>query len=280
MLLYQALKQIQSQLSGSGITEGEAQMEARLLLAAALDLPLRELPLHHQDNIDIAMLLPLIERRKLGEPLQYILGETEFMGLPLYALPAALIPRCDSEVLLEYAINLLKNHPAPLIADICTGGGAFAVALAHYLPHARIYAVDISAAALAVAKQNITRNQVEDRVEPVQGDLLAPLTSRKLKMDLIITNPPYIPTEDIYRLARELHHEPMLALDGGADGLVFYRRLAEETAPALAAGGRLILEHGADQQQAISQLLTAAGFKVVELIRDYGHNDRGIAACL
>ncbi|MEG1537924.1 MAG: peptide chain release factor N(5)-glutamine methyltransferase [Clostridiales bacterium] len=280
----QAQKWIKNELIAAGIELAEAESEARLLLAAAMDLPLSHLPLHGREPVDQQWLWQRLKRRVQGEPLQYILGETEFMGLVYQALPQALIPRIDSEIVVEWGITLMRRMlvagARPQIADICTGGGAFAIALAHYLPQVQVVAVDISPEALAIARENAAMNKVSAQIDFLQGDLLQPLLTQGLQVPLIIANPPYIPSGEISGLGRELAYEPLLALDGGADGLDFYRRLAAEAGAALLPGGYLLLEHGAGQRGDIVSLLQQAGWNICQLINDYGRRERGIVAVL
>ncbi|MCR4962929.1 MAG: peptide chain release factor N(5)-glutamine methyltransferase [Firmicutes bacterium] len=281
----QAYIWLKEALTQAGMTPEEAHSEARLLLAAALDVPLSHLPLHRRETVEEAWLLPRLQRRRQGEPLQYILGETEFMGLTLRALPQALIPRGDSEVVVERAVALARQladrqHLPPLAGDICTGSGAFAVALACFLPDFTVYAVDISPGALTVARENCQLNHTEDRVRLLEGDLLLPLQAQGLRLSLLIANPPYIPSQEIAALDRELQYEPWAALDGGPDGLSFYRRLAVQAGQVLYPGGRLILEHGAGQRAGVCAILREAGWTVWETGDDYGGRDRFVVAGL
>ena len=144
MLLFEMIDHITRELTGSGIAPQESYAMARMLLAHKLAIELPQLPFHHHAKIDLSDISAELARLKSGEPLQYVTGETEFMGLPICCAPTALIPRGDSEAIAETAVSLMRNLPAPRIADICTGSGAFALALAHLLPQARIWAVDIS----------------------------------------------------------------------------------------------------------------------------------------
>ena len=285
MRVDEAYAWLKQNLLEAGLTPEEAHSDARWLLAAALDLPLSHLPLHRGEPVDRSWLWPRLKRRIQGEPLQYILGETEFMGITLRALPQALIPRGDSEIVVEKAVELARRLTAagdmPKTAgDICTGGGAFAVAMACMLPEFTIYALDISPDALAVARENCLLNHVEQRVRLIQGDLLLPLQAQGLRLPLLIANPPYIKSSEIPLLGRELAYEPWAALDGGPDGLLFYRRLAAQAGQVLYPGGRLILEHGAGQRADVCAILQAAGLTVVETGDDYGGRDRFVVAAL
>jgi release factor glutamine methyltransferase len=207
----------------------------------------------------------LLERRYCGEPIQYITGETEFYGLPFRVTPDVLIPRPETEHLVEKVLALAANFLAPRIVDVGTGSGAIAVALAHKLPHAAVTAIDFSAAALAVAKENAKRNGVALRF--LEGDLLAPVTEEKF--EFVVSNPPYVPTADRESLSVEVRdYEPALALFAGDDGLEVYRRLIPAAFDALVPGGYVALEIGCGQSPAITELLARSGFEQIEFVPD------------
>lgn len=209
----------------------------------------------------------LLDRRLRGEPIQYIVGETEFFGLPFKVTPDVLIPRPETEHLVEKAIELARLRAAHRIADICTGSGAIAVALAHALPTAGITATDLSRAALAIARENALRNGVESRIRFVEGDLLDPVVDEHF--DLVVANPPYVPTIERESMSVEVRdHEPALALFAGIDGLDIYRRLISATPSALVPGGFIVLEIGYGQARVVEGLLAAAGFRHIEFIPD------------
>lgn len=275
MLLFEMIDYITRELTGSGIAPPESSAMARMLLAHKLAIGLPQLPFHHHAKMDIGDISGDLARLKSGEPLQYVTGETEFMGLPLYCSPAALIPRGDSEAIVETAVSLMRDLPAPLIADICTGGGAFALALAHLLPQARLWAVDISPPALDLAARNAAHLRLSHRIEFLAGDLLRPLADKGLYFDLIISNPPYVPSAQLEHLPPQVKNEPALALDGGTDGLCFYRRLAADAGPFLHSDGLLLMEHGADQTESVAQIMRSAGFVPLKVICDYAHRERG-----
>jgi release factor glutamine methyltransferase len=196
----------------------------------------------------------LITRRATGEPLQYITGRQEFFGLDFAVSPAVLIPRPESELIVEEVVRL--GWPAPLIVDVGTGSGCLAVAIAREIPTARVIAIDIAAEALAVARQNAVSNGVAAQIEFVNGDLLGPLTTRA---SIIVSNPPYIAASEMDGLQREVRDwEPRGALTDEGDGLGFYRRLLR-TAPAhLEPGGYLICEIGYQQAAAMRSLVESA----------------------
>jgi release factor glutamine methyltransferase len=208
----------------------------------------------------------LLKRRATGEPIQYITGTTEFYGLPFHVEPGVLIPRPETEHLVEEVLRLAAQFPAPHIADIGTGSGAIAVALAHSLPHAHITATDLSPQALAIARRNADQNAAQ--IEFLEGDLLAPLFNRRF--DILASNPPYIPESDRASLAIEVRdHEPSSALFAGDDGLVIYRRLIPDAIPHLNPNAFLVMEIGYGQQPAIAELLEASSYRDIRFLPDY-----------
>jgi release factor glutamine methyltransferase len=243
---------------------------------------------------DLQQWWELIERRKQGEPIQYITGETEFYGLPFRVTSAVLIPRPETEHLVEEVLKRAKQPRVPQvplgtgeadalsssgprpptirILDIGTGSGCIAIALAHHLPQAEITAIDISPDALDLARQNAAMNGVADRIRFLEGDLLAPIAIAQVPgetFDIIVSNPPYVPTADRPSLSIEVRdHEPALALFAGPDGLGIYRQLIPAAFAALVPGGFLFLEIGYGQSAAIEELLTAAGFGSIEVQPD------------
>jgi release factor glutamine methyltransferase len=209
----------------------------------------------------------ILGRRRRGEPMQYITGETEFYGLPFRVTPDVLIPRPETEHLVERVVELAALFPEPHILDVGTGSGAIAVSLAQGLPNALTAATELSAAALAVARENADRNGVAERIRFLQGDLLAPVAAEKF--DIVVSNPPYVPTEDRDTLAVEVRdYEPALALFAGNDGLDTYRRLIPCTYAALVPGGFLAFEIGYGQSAAIQSMLCAAGFADITFTPD------------
>ena len=239
-----------------------------------------------------ANLRALVERRRAGEPIQYITGEQEFYGLPFRVTPDVLIPRPETEHVVEKALELaalpgssVTGHdfsraesgtkqdwalaPAGFqrIVDIGTGSGAIAVALAHHLRNAQITALDISPAALEVARENAIRNAVADRIRFLLGDLLAPVVADRF--DLVVSNPPYVPTADRDSLSVEVRdHEPGLALFAGPDGLHIYHRLIPAAFAVLEPGGYLVMEIGYGQSAAVAAVLGDTGFEQIEFVPD------------
>lgn len=212
----------------------------------------------------------LIARREAREPLQYITGEAPFMGLMLAVAPGVLIPRFDTEALCQQALDRLRGGERVL--DLCTGSGALAVALAALRPGIRVAAGDISPLAAALARENAARCGVS--VDVRLGDLFAPF--RGETFDMIVSNPPYIPAGQLAGLQEEVRREPALALDGGADGLDFYRRIIAEAPRYLAPGGWLLLEFGSDQAADVKALM-ARDFEEISVFADLDGHSRGAA---
>ena len=251
------------------------RLDAELLLAHVLgarriDLYLRfDQPLQAEER---AVYRELVRRRARERvPVAYLTGTREFWSRPLRVTPDVLIPRPETEGLVQLAAKLAPRRAA----DIGTGSGAIALALALELPEVEITAVDVSEAALAVARENLAAHGVAERVTLRCGRGLAPLEGR---FDLIASNPPYVPSAELDGLAPELRHEPRLALDGGPDGLDVIRELAAAAREKLVPGGHLVLEIGADQGARTSELLSAAGAAHVEVQPDLAGRDRVVLA--
>jgi len=213
----------------------------------------------------VAEFRALIQRRLAGEPIQYITGETEFYGLPFRVTRDVLIPRPETEHLVEKVLELATHFFAPRILDVGTGSGCIAVSLAHGIPHAHITAIDLSASALAIARENAKINGVEVRF--IKGDLLVPVAGERF--EIVVSNPPYVASADRDTLSVEVRDfEPALALFAGEDGLEVYRRLIPAAFNALVPGGFVVLEIGYGQEQEIRALLSANGFAETEFIPD------------
>lgn len=219
----------------------------------------------------------LLERRRKGEPIQYITGETEFYGLPFQVTPDVLIPRPETEHLIERVLELATCFQQPRIVDVGTGSGVIAVALAHHMPQAHIAATDISEPALVVARENAARNEVVGHLQFSQGDLLVPVADQRF--DIVVSNPPYVSSSDRESLSLEVRdHEPALALFAGDEGLTIYRRLIPSAFAALAPGGFIALEIGYGQANAVQALLGETGFTDVKLTPDLQSIPRVITA--
>ena len=245
-------------LSTAGISN--AANETLWLLEATLGIS--RLDIHTQPHTVVphsswTEAMRVLRRRAEGEPLQYILGTQEFRGLEMVVRPGGLIPRPETELILEEVHALRLHRDCLNIADIGTGSGCLAVALAAEIPGSMIYATDCSEVALELARHNASRHQVQDRIMLLHGDLLEPLKAMPegpAEFFVIVANPPYIPTGQLDSLPSEVRdHEPYLALDGGPDGLMFYRRLLREALPVLTPGGWLVMEMGAGQASSICE---------------------------
>ena len=225
---------------------------------------------------ELAQFKTYIQKRVQGISTAAIIGEKDFMGLTLQVNENVLIPRPDTETWLEKVIQYHRGDPDMQVADLGTGSGAILLSFLYYCKEAKGVGVDISPDALAVAKNNGEELKLSDRVTWQEGDYIDALPEGTL-YDGILTNPPYIPSKDIEGLSQEVKHEPMLALDGGADGLLFYRRLAKKAAQHLKPGGFLAMEFGIHQWKDILDLFTATGqFEAFEVIKDYGDIERAI----
>jgi release factor glutamine methyltransferase len=225
----------------------------------------------------------VLKRRAAGESLYYILGKTEFMGLEFRVTPDVLVPRPETELLVETAVSYASGDRSPgapvNILDIGTGSGCIAVSIAKLLKTSIITATDISRTALDVASTNAGDLGVEDRIEFVRADLFPPHGPQSALYDIIVSNPPYIRTGDIKGLSPEVRSEPFEALDGGADGLDFYRAIISSAHRYLAPRGALLLELGFDQAHAVRQLIEdSKNYRVKEVIRDYNNIQRVIVA--
>lgn len=277
------LKEGISLLKSGGIAD--APIDAELLLLHIIGKPRSFLFLHGNDLCraeDADRYADLIDRRRRGEPAQYITGCQEFMGLEFRVDPSVLIPRQDTETLVEKALEAAENMPGALrILDMCCGSGAIAVSMASFLPDVRVTACDISRAALRTAGENAKRNGVSEKVEFLHSDMFSVFEKNagpagKPSFDLILSNPPYIRSDVIPTLQREItEHEPASALDGGKDGLFFYRILAEKSWKYLKKEGMLFMEIGHDQAEDVLSLFSSSGhYTDAGVIRDLAGLDR------
>ena len=269
-----ALRAASGMLAQAGVPD--PAVDAAFLLSHVTGTPhllLRAAGWRELTQSQLADYRALIDRRCQREPLQYILGTAQFMGVTLRAQPGALIPRNDTETLCEQALARMQGRERVL--DLCTGTGALAIAIALRFSGAQVTAADISADALAVARQNIADTGA--RVTLRQGDLFAAVAGERF--DIIVSNPPYITAEEMADLQPEVRREPALALYGGLDGLDFYRRIAREAPDYLSPGGWLLLEIGSAQAEAVSALL-AERFEALAVYPDMQGLPRAVAARL
>jgi release factor glutamine methyltransferase len=265
--LLEVLRGTERYLADRGVEN--PRLNAEHLLAHALGLKRMELYLQFDRPLtesERAPLRDLVKRRGTREPLQHVLGTAEFHGRTFACDKRALVPRPETEQLVELALEIAKDKPAATILDIGTGSGVIVLTIALELPSATLHATDLSPDALALAAENAARHALTDRLVFHQADLLPPDAAR---FDLIIANLPYIPAEEIASLSPEVRHDPASALDGGADGLDLIRRLIETAPDRLAPGGALLLEIGLGQADAVNALLSARKFRDISVRPDY-----------
>ncbi|SFE12573.1 [protein release factor]-glutamine N5-methyltransferase [Methylobacterium sp. 13MFTsu3.1M2] len=270
----EALRALTARLHAGGVAE--AAGDARFLLLGLLGLETRDLLIEGDRRVGAAgaaALAAALTRRLAGEPVARILGAWEFWGLPFRLGPDTLVPRPDTEILVEVALAARPERAAPLrCLDLGTGTGCILTALLSERPRATGVGLDRSEAALRVARDNAVLNAVDDRARFVAGDWCDALRGR---FDLVVSNPPYIARAVIATLAREVRgHDPEAALDGGTDGLDAYRRILDGAGARLAPGGLIVLEIGYDQAAAVTDLARAAGYRERGLTRDLADHDR------
>ncbi len=281
MTVLEVIKKSSEFLAKKGVDSPRLQTE--LLLAHLLKLPRMKLYLNFERTLspaELDALRALVIRRAQREPLQHIIGSTSFCGLEMTVNKHVLIPRPETELLAELGWQFLStiNHPPSTCLDFGTGSGCIAIAIAAKCPTARVVAVDVSTDAIAVAKQNAASNGVSDRIEFRCGDGFATVNGTD-KFDLIVSNPPYIASEEIATLEPEVRDfDPRGALDGGADGLNFYRKLATEAGTLLKPSGKIIIEFGDDQAKEISDIFMAEHWTVESVHQDYTKRERMLVA--
>jgi release factor glutamine methyltransferase len=277
----------EAQLRARGMAPEEARLEAEVLLRHAAALSREEVLIRPEVPLGLsaaAVYAGLIAERAAGRPTAYLVGHREFFGLDLCVDERVLIPRPETERLVEVVRDALLEHPGPSIVDVGTGSGAVAIALAQTLPRARLVATDSSAGALEVARANAARCGVGGRIEWAEGSGLIPLAGRGLEetVDALVSNPPYIPTGEIPRLPEEVrNHEPPEALDGGPDGLAVHRMLVAGAPRYLRPGGRLAVEVAATggQAKAVASLIAAeGGYAAPVIVSDYAGAERVVIA--
>lgn len=252
------------------------RLTAELLLGHVLSLPRVKLymdldrPLSKEE---LGTYRALIQRRLAGEPTQYVIGHKEFYGRRFAVDARVLVPRPETELLVEAALRSVPKDAPARVLDLCTGSACVAVTIAAERPQASVWATDLSPGALAVAKANAEALGVDGRVTFFEGDLLAPVPA-EARFDVIVSNPPYVKSGEIAGLQREVQQEPRLALDGGADGLDVIRRLVPAALARLKPGGLLALEIGEDQGAALRDILTRAGARDVTIEKDLAQHER------
>ncbi len=261
----------------------EARREAGSLLAHAIGRDRTFLITHADEELgptEINLYRGFIERRAAGEPLQYITGRQEFFGLDFEVTPDVLIPRPETELLVETALELLKEtNTAQLVCDIGTGSGCIAIALLHAQPALRALALDISPQALAVASRNAERHRVRDRLLLAASDCFDALDEASAQFSIIVSNPPYVAARALEGLQREVRdHEPRVALSPGADGLAIIRRITANASRFLKPGGHLLLEIGFDQHEAVTKLFDHKLWQLLDIHKDLQGIPRTVVA--
>jgi release factor glutamine methyltransferase len=271
-----------SELRAAGVPD--ARLDAELLLRHALGCSREALFAHlHEPAAAEAAghYFQLLERRRGRVPIQHILGTQDFYGLSFRVTPAVLIPRPETEGVVEEALGELsrRNAKAPRVADVGCGSGCIAVTIARERPEVSVLAIDASAAAIAVARENASAHGVEGRITFVLGDLLEPLIERGERLDLLVSNPPYVVDAEIEGLAPEVReHEPRLALAGGADGLSAIHRLLDGVGDVLVEGGALVMEIGHGQDGSVKERVRSAGLELARIAKDLAGIPRVVVA--
>ncbi|MBX7112757.1 MAG: peptide chain release factor N(5)-glutamine methyltransferase [Myxococcaceae bacterium] len=253
-----------------------ARLSAELLLAHTLKVERVKLYMELDRPLqkdELATYKGLVTRRLGGEPTQYLLGHKDFYNRRFAVDSRVLIPRAETELLVAEVLKRLPTDAPSRVLDLCTGSGCIAVTIAAQLPTTSVWAVDISAEACAVARDNAQTHQVDGRVTVMQGNLWEPLPP-EARFDVIVSNPPYIASASIPTLQREVQQEPKLALDGGADGLTLIARIVDGAGERLKPGATLALEIGDEQGPAVADLLTRAGYHEVRVEKDWARFDR------
>lgn len=248
-------------------------LEARIMVAKAagksVQQLLRDINLYTTEKVEQEV-IELTRRRLAGEPVAYITGTWEFYGLPIEVSPDVLIPRMDTELMVDTAKELLTGRKMDArILDLCCGSGCISCALGHELPATKIVAVDISAAALELSRRNIAANRLSSRIICLQADALSAPPMSIGQFDMIVSNPPYIASAEVERLDSSVKdYEPRHALDGGEDGLKFYKAIIKFWKSVLRTGGELMFEVGEGQADSVKEMLLAAGFRAVDSRKD------------
>lgn len=267
-----------AELADAGVPDSE--VDASLLLSHITGQNPMNLRLDSWSQVsldDEVAFRALCEKRKTRTPLQYLTGMQSFLGRDFHVDERVLIPRPETELLAERAIAALRMRPAPIALDMCCGSGCLAISMALGNPRAQVHAADLSEGALAVTALNAER--LHAQVTLHQGDLFSSIPEGT-QFDVIVSNPPYIPAADCLALQEEVRREPIMALDGGADGYAFYRRIAKDAPRFLKEGGVLLMEVGFDQAQGVMALCREAGFRTVLAHEDYQHIERMVEARL
>lgn len=252
--------------------KSEAKFYAKRILAFVLNKDMTYLAVHADEDINISLEIKYMEFLKKvenGIPLQYITNKQNFMGIEFYVDENVLIPQPDTEILVEEVMEIIKNEHKKNVLDLCTGSGAIAISVANYITNIKIVASDISKNALDIAKKNAINNACN--IEFIQSDLFENIID---KFDVIVSNPPYIKTNEIEKLEKEVQNEPFLALDGGEDGLKFYRSIIGHAKRYLNPNGYLAVEIGYDQKNEVLDIFKYERYENIYSKKDFGGNNR------
>ncbi len=275
MKIFEAIKDACNKLNGFN----SPQLDAEVILSHVLQKDKIYIYINRDMELENSIeeeFFKMIERRKNGEPVQYIVGKQEFMSLDFIVKPGVLIPRGDTEILVEEVLKNMNGMESPLVVDVGCGSGAISVAIAKYRSDAMVYAIDKMDIPLEVTVINAEKNQVFDRIHIVKSDMLTSLDKNLFNsIDVIISNPPYIREDVIPTLMREVRNfEPYTALSGGIDGLYFYREITLQSLNFINPGGFIAYEIGYDQGEAVKNILIENGFSNVYCTKDLAGNDR------
>lgn len=293
MRLLDIIKKSSGHLEKAGVEDALVDAELLVLHAAGRDRLSAYMDNPEVDRSLVSHIDRLVERRAGGEPLQYIIGHVEFLGLDIRVGKGVLIPRPETELLVEEAIKAVKrnelrvkgeeknasritHHASRSFLDLCTGSGCIALSLAKEFPDAQVYATDVSAKALKYAVGNAGLNGIKN-VTFLRGSLFGPLPEH-ISFDLITANPPYIRSADIAGLQKEVRREPVKALNGGADGLDYYRKILSKAAGYMHEGGWIFFELGFGQSEAVAEIAGRSGFRNITIIKDFAGIDRVLKA--
>lgn len=257
----------------------DSAIQARVLLSYVLKMDKNKLIINSEqtvENLEEKIYLEAIEKIANGKPIQYITNQQEFMKLNFYVDENVLIPQPDTEILVEEVLKFTTTMNTQIkILDLCTGSGAIGISLAKYIPNSKVWVSDISNKAIQIAKLNAERNLVHRRMNFIESDMFKKIEENQF--DIIVSNPPYIKTKVIKTLPDQVREEPHIALDGGRDGLEFYKIIANEASNYLKKDGKMFLEIGFDQKDEVIEILKNTGkYDNIECIKDLAGNDRVI----
>lgn len=261
-------------LSGNKIDESD--FKALCVVCSLADIKNNQFETHTGDFVSNKKLADMLWKLKSGEPLQYVLGKWDFYESEFYVGKGVLIPRPETEELADAVIKAAKKLLNPIVYDLCSGSGCIGISVAKAVPDSKVYCIEKSDEAFKYLLENC---KMAENAIPVKGDIcLAAEITAKEKADIIVSNPPYIKTGDICNLQSELSYEPEMALDGGTDGLFFYRVISDNWESALKPGGKLFLEIGEDQGDSVSKILSESEFKNIQIKKDIYQNVRMVFA--